>query len=396
MASNLICDTTTFVCKPGCHTNADCGATMVCNASLHQCTAKTPVFAAISTYVADVSLSAIAIADFNQDSWPDIAVISGSTGGLNVFPNQGQGTFSVATKRYSKPDPLTPAATGMVVVDFDRDGHLDILTSNRTDSTVNAIGAWFQGMAGGAFADGLVEFNGGYGGVAIAAGDFYSDGMVEAVISHLNVMWQGGVGTESTWWSLVGGNHAQKDTMIDTSSQPPSSVAVGDFNEDGHLDIVYSGALVLAAGAGIFQAPVPLSTGVPIVVADLNHDRHLDLASVVGTNVQVLLGMGNGTFPGGSANDTTPFAPGGIAVGDLNGDGNPDIAVAYPSSDIRGFSGVGDGSFEPYLDINVAFPMGGGGAQDIALGDLDGDGQLDIAVTIPGSNSIGVLLNRTN
>ena len=105
----------------------------------------------------------------------------------------------------------------------------------------------------------------------------------------------------------------------------------------------------------------------------------------------MLLNNGDGTFKP-SVDYQTGRLPAEVVIGDLNGDGKPDVATANgDDDDPRGLSvlrGLGDGSLAPEREYRA-----GGGVISIALADLNGDGKLD-AVTASG-NAVGVLLNST-
>ena len=129
----------------------------------------------------------------------------------------------------------------------------------------------------------------------------------------------------------------------------PFYIAAADLNHDGKPDLVttpgdpYGGnappnvRLLLASGAGAFQASVdyPVS-GDPnsVAIGDLNGDGNLDLATSngPGNTVSVLLGVGNGTF-WTKTDYTAPTNPFGIVIADLNGDAKPDLAAASRDTD---------------------------------------------------------------
>ena len=184
----------------------------------------------------------------------------------------------------------------------------------------------------------------------------------------------------------------------------PQSVAVADFNGDGKLDLavpVYSiftsysdMNILLGNGDGTFSpGPVVPLTGQNVnnaVVADFNGDGKLDLAiSLPDANeVQVLLGNGDGSFT-----PILPMAANGVSViatADLNGDGKPDLVVVnYGPGTLTILLGNGDGTFTTKATIPVA-----GGPSAVAVADFNADGKPDLAVVDYNSNSVTVLLGN--
>lgn len=186
-----------------------------------------------------------------------------------------------------------------------------------------------------------------------------------------------------------------------------SSVAVADFSGDSKDDLVIVDGtniqILLGNGNGTFQTPVSISDGsTPWVVAvgDFNSDGKADLVVVNGGNnqsISVLFGNGNGTFQAHVDYPTGQF-PGNVAVGDFDGDGKTDIAVGDPTG-LSIFTNRGDGTFEPREEYSTGLaPVA------IAVGDFDLDGKLDVAITnlltsplsyvgqyLPGS--VSILLN---
>ncbi len=184
-------------------------------------------------------------------------------------------------------------------------------------------------------------------------------------------------------------------THFPSLSAPAFGLTTGDFNEDGKVDVVTANGAVyvsLGHGDGTFAAPVSY-TAAPssryVAAYDLNGDGHLDLV-VIGTNginnflsyVAVLLGNGDGTF---QAAQTFYAGHEGldIKVGDLNGDGYPDIiTVNKGDNQIGVFLGNGNGTFQAETLINVFAPYG------VEVGDFNGDGNPDLVVTTYSGMSI--------
>ena len=184
----------------------------------------------------------------------------------------------------------------------------------------------------------------------------------------------------------------------------PFSVAVGDFNHDGKLDLALAAfstgqvAVLLGNGNGTFQAPVYYTVGFEprsVAVADFNHDGNLDL-SVTGFGsttgiISILLGNGDGTFQPASdltLNDYPTF----VAVGDFNGDHIPDLVTSDPPY-VSVLLGNGDGTFQPPINNKLFAPLT---PDAIGLGDFNGDGKLDLAVAgqFGGSSKVDILLGN--
>ena len=181
----------------------------------------------------------------------------------------------------------------------------------------------------------------------------------------------------------------------------PDSLAVGDFNHDGKLDLAVASVdsfshgkqgyntnvqVLLGNGDGTFKNAVnyPVGTGpVSVATADLNGDGNLDLVvlSVQTDNFSVLLGLGDGTFLP-AVNYGVPSGPIFVAIADFNADGKPDV-VTINLSDSTGrcdcvaiFLGNGDGTFQEPAIITTpsVTPFA------IRVGYFNSDGHLDLAV----------------
>ena len=183
--------------------------------------------------------------------------------------------------------------------------------------------------------------------------------------------------------------------------QHPISVAVGDFNLDGKMDVVTANppakgvSLLLGNGDGTFQPPRPNSVGVQpyfVAVGDFNQDGKPDIAVAdyiycLPSVVYILLGNGDGTFqsPIGFNIDKTPHS---LAIADLNGDGIEDIVSAnWCSSDVSVLLGNGDGTFRGPKNYPVS------SALSVTTADLNGDGKTDLA-EVGGDGQVNILLGN--
>jgi hypothetical protein len=179
-----------------------------------------------------------------------------------------------------------------------------------------------------------------------------------------------------------------------------SSAAVGDFDRDGKLDFAVAAnnlQVFLGNGDGTFQPPLNYLTGTGalfVATADLNHDGKLDLAVADLNGLFVLMGNGDGTFqaPVTYAVSCTPIF---VTTGDFRGDGKLDLLVTYSSGNcpyVSIFLGNGDGTFqEPPIDTNPSYSPAA-----TEIGDFNGDGNLDLAIAeqFGGVNQVEILLGK--
>ncbi len=235
---------------------------------------------------------------------------------------------------------------------------------------------------------------GGMNPISVAYGDFNGDGNLNLVVAN---SWSNTVGV------LLGngtGGFGGATTFASGGSYP-ISVAVGDVNNDGNLDIVVAHAwsnnvgVLLGDGSGEFGRAKLYGTGgsncPSVALGDVNNDGNLNLVVTNwdSNNVGVLLGTGTGAF--GSA---TTFATGGsepysVAVADVNQDGNLNLVVGnYNSGNVGVLLGTGTGAFGSV----TTFASGGSNPQSVAVADVNQDGNLNLVVANEGSSTVGVLL----
>ena len=128
-----------------------------------------------------------------------------------------------------------------------------------------------------------------------------------------------------------------------------------------------------------------------MAIGDLDGDGKPDLAvaNFLNHDVSVLLGNGDGTFAA-QRRFAARSLPQSVAIGDLDGDGNPDLAVANASSDdVSILLGNGDGTFAPQRRFAAGdVPL------SVAIGDLNGDGNPDVAVANQASGDVSILVGH--
>ncbi|ABF41981.1 Integrin-like protein [Candidatus Koribacter versatilis Ellin345] len=362
------------------------------------------------------------LADVNGDSHPDIVLSSSEN--VEVVNGKGDGTFEPGVLY---PVGNRPVAGGLVLSDFTGSGRLDlaVLTSCANPSICgDGAVTLLRGKGDGTYVapasyyifEGDERFDAVGGWVAV--GDFDGDGkldVLEVFDTRAFISLGNGDGTVQT---------GQRYYQVAYQSD---GAVVGDFNGDGKLDaailhscdVFYSDpgpgnpppycvsagsvGVLLGNGNGTWQRwPESLYFGVgdtptSIATGDFNQDGKLDLVVSDGANAYILLGNGDGTFPvhqayptGAAADYLNPFLPNAqsVVVGDFNGDGAPDVAVSNSDGGIAVLLGNGDGTLRaPQLFPAIK------SSQSLAIGDLNRDGKLDI-VASDGSGSISIFLGN--
>jgi hypothetical protein len=270
-----------------------------------------------------------------------------------------------------------PASIG--VGDFNGDGILDLVYGTAGYSGAAYLTV-FLGYGDGAFQEMPITYPTGAFPLSIAVGDFNGDGKLDIATANSNA------GSISI---LLGNGDGTFQTHLDyhVGTFFTEGIATGDFNHDGKLDLVTANlsdnnvGVLLGNGDGTFQPVVtyPVGSGpYTVITADFNRDGNLDIAVVndSSSSVSVLLGRGDGTF-NSHVDYTVAQYPLGLVAADFSGDGVPDIATV--SDDDNGtlslLVGKGDGTFTTAFSIGT-FNQ----AQAIVAGDFNGDGKLDVAV----------------
>jgi hypothetical protein len=216
----------------------------------------------------------VTVADFNGDGKPDLAV---STAGdvVKIFLGKGDGTFKSPVD-YA----VGIAPTSIAVADFNHNGKLDLAVSNQNGNNISIL----LGNGDGTFQT-AVNYPANYGPTSIAAGDFNGDGNPDLVIANASSADNGAGGTTISVF-LGNGDGTFQTPVSYISGSEPHFVTVGDFNNDGKLDVIaanFAGTTIsefLGNGDGTFQPAVEYAVGTaPIFVAaaDLTHNGLLDL-----------------------------------------------------------------------------------------------------------------------
>jgi hypothetical protein len=342
-------------------------------------------------YAAGYYPIAVIAADFNGDQQADIAVLDLYDSTVSVFINNGDGTFQPQTLITVGSTP-----TAMASADFNGDGKIDLITTNIGTGTVSVLLSNGDGtFARTDTASGLFP---GSNTSEVAVGDFNSDGEQDAVVSSANTF-------QLFFLAGNGAGGFTKAVSIPNPPQLPASyyfITAGDFNRDGKLDLALAGLFIMPGrGDGTFGKPIESPSGGAqsvLASADLNGDGLPDFAGVDSNlgSVDILLGNGKGIFQSLTTLSlvATDYGPLAGAVGDFNGDGKLDLAVAeinFPNGLVAVSAGNGDGTFQRA----VSSPLGISGGTNVMLsGDFNGDGKTDLLLLDTYSGGIETLLGN--
>jgi hypothetical protein len=306
--------------------------------------ATTPTFATQQTFMVGNTSFFLAVGDFNGDGRPDLVVSNNGDNTVSVLLNTTPAGSEMVTFAAQQTFSVGSAPTGVAVADFNGDGRPDIAVVNLNDKTVRVLLNTTPAGATTLSFNGSVPFNVGAGPEGIAVGDFNGDGRPDLAVTNEVDKTVSVLLNTTAAGSMTPTFAAQKTFAVGTN---PVGVAAADLNGDGRPDLVVTNAsdktvsvLLNGTPAGAatpsFAAQQTFATGTQpfaVVAADLDGDGRPDLA-VANQNDKTISVLVN-TTPAGSG--TSSFAtqqtfaagtfPTSVAAADFNGDGRPDVAV---------------------------------------------------------------------
>ncbi len=350
----------------------------------------------------------VLVGDVDGDNVRDMIVLNGSsngsTGTATVLLNNG-GNFSTFTSI-----PINSAVTSAALADFNQDGILDLAVGGTSNFSSNpsTVSLFFNNGNGVFSLQTTLSVPG--SSVGVEAGDFNRDGAIDLAVAGTS---NSNFGTVALFLNDGSGNFSLAGNF--SIGGNPRDVEIADFNGDGISDVLSvnsnsTGSLLLGSASGNFQVATNFSLGSNssgfssgiVAVGDVNNDNAPDLViSNLDSNAFSVLLNSGGNFLTSTVFTFTDFnlRVRSIAVGQVIGDGNLDVVVGIGGSfsdsvsEVAIFQGSGNGSFNPATPL-----LAPTGASPVALtiADLNNDGRNDIATANSISGDVAVLINNND
>ena len=355
----------------------------------------------------------VSISDFNLDEKPDLAVAnSGSDNAsilLNTTPTGGT-TPTFATK---VDFPTGDQPFSVSIGDFNLDEKPDLAVANLNSNTASVLlNTTPTGAPTPTFAT-KVDFPTGTGPYSVSMGDINGDGKPDLAVANFN----------SNTASILLNTTATGDptptfaTKVDfPTGNSPRSVSMGDINGDGKPDLAVANfnsndvsILVNTTATGAptptFATQVPFPTGNSprsVSMGDINGDGKPDLAvaNYNSNTASILLNTTATGAPTPTFAPQVPFPTGNkprsVSMGDINGDGKPDLATANSVNATASIllNTTPTGAPTPTFATKVDFPPAGNPAS-VSIGDINLDGKPDLATANAFTNTASILLHTT-
>ena len=337
---------------------------------------------------------AVVVADVNGDGFRDIVTADCENNTVTVFLNNGDGTFQPGSSYFAGHYPQ-----GVSVADLNGDGAMDIVSANSDSSDITVL----TGDNTGTFQSARMGYTvGGNAWAQPVTADFNKDGKIDVIAANdvegfsFSLMFLRGLGDGT----LVAARDYYSPAAPAGESDYGVGVASADFNGDGRPDFVVGNAASISAGVTVFVANPDgtLQSGINygssanlnlVATGDFNGDGNQDIVAsdALTGEVDLFLGRGDGTFNAPQVFSAIAGPAGRIVAGDFNRDGKPDVAVTGWRGSLAVLLNDGTGTLLPPAVYNVA-----GGGFEMAVADINGDGNLDLLIPNQSGSTLAILL----
>ncbi len=329
-------------------------------------------------------------ADFDNNGTTDLLSTS-TQDGIRWWSNDGSGNFTVG--QYLQQTGNVPLSLAAAIHDFDGDGDLDVAAIINTEVATSPTSIqYFENTGGGIFAVGEVLGFTGPSAQEIQYADVDSDG-------NQDLLYIDQADDEVGWIQNLGGGNWSSTILINTDADGGQSIAGGDFDGDGDTDIMVSGEFddewkwFANDGNENFGSATLIGSGnnpSSIAIGDLNNNGDIDGVSVYGIDGDVVWAENNGSgFDAPQFLYDGPGFPGNfpitVEIVDLDQDGDLDVVhCSILDNTINWFPNLGGGNFGVIEEL----VSGASNVRQMAFGDFDGDGDLDMAAANFGANEL--------
>ncbi|MBC7390277.1 MAG: VCBS repeat-containing protein [Opitutaceae bacterium] len=321
--------------------------------------------------------------DLNGDGWLDIVTSNNFADKVSVRLGSETGLNESPVNFSTDPRPIS-----VHLIDLKADGLMDLITLNSTGFSIltgNGTGNFKQNDANKVLGT-TISF--------LATSDFNRDGFTDIALT---------ANSASIWPHPVSIHLSDKNGMLSeipgkylpSLDVSPTSIAVGDFNEDNWQDLVFTNygqinndnfshsfiSILLNEGTGTSSFSKSVKYGaskypISVAVGDFNNDHHQDLVTANNSENSISLFLGNGRGEFSEPLDfPTAISPYSVVIGDYNGDAFLDVATTSFGDTISFYYGTGSGLFRPRVDYTTGLT-----GNFLKVGDFDKDGKQDLVI----------------